>query len=661
MIDRLNRMYELIEIINKHNYEYYVLDNPTVTDYEFDQLMKELIALENEFPDYKLKDSPTQRVGGDVSDKFVKVTHDIPMLSLDNIFNYDDLRSFDKKINKAVNTYTFTVALKIDGLSVSMKYNNGYCYTAATRGNGLVGEDITENVKTIKSIPLKIQYNDPLEVRGEIYLSKKNFDEINQKRLENNEELFKNPRNAAAGSIRQLDPKVVAERKLDAFIYYGYGINISNHFLIIQKIKELGFKVNPYTKNCDTIDEVINYIDQIKNIKHELPYEIDGVVVKVNEIETYQRIGYTSKFPKWATAFKFPAEEVETILESVDFQIGRTGVIKPVANLAPVMISGSLVARATLHNEDFVKTRDIHIKDKVIVRKAGEVIPEVLRVVKEKRTGEEKAFEMITNCPICKTKLERKPGEADYYCLNPNCEAKHLEGLIHFASREVYNIDGLGEAILTELYNDGFIHNISDIFKLKEHRNELINKERFGEKSVENLINAIEESKNNNLDKLLFGLGIRHVGAKTAKTIAQNYNDLFALAQASQESLESIKDIGDATSKSVFAYFSKQENLDLIKELSNLGLNTIYTDNRSSVLTAFSNKTVVVTGTLNGYGRNEVKAIIEQLGGNVSSSVSSKTDYVLCGDSPGSKYDKAISLGVKVLNEDEFNEMIKIG
>jgi DNA ligase (NAD+) len=655
------RIQELRELLNRYNYEYYILDNPTVTDSEFDKLMQELKNLESKNPELITPDSPTQRVGGEVSEKFVKVEHDIPMLSLDNVFSYEELRSFDKKIKKVVKDYTYTADLKIDGLSVSIKYENGYYKRAATRGNGVIGEDITENVKTIQSVPLKIDLQDDVEVRGEIYLSKKSFERINKEKLENGEEPFKNPRNAAAGSIRQLDPKIVAKRRLDAFIYYGYGLNENNHFKIIEKLRSLGFKVNKNTVYCETIEEVIGFIEKVSEMKYDLEYEIDGVVIKVNELDLYEQIGYTSKFPKWATAFKFPAEEVETVLETIDFQIGRTGVVKPVAKLKPVMISGSLVSRATLHNEDFVNDRNIHIKDHVVVRKAGEIIPEVLRVVNEKRTGNEIPFKMIERCPVCDSLLERKDGEADYYCLNPNCEAKHLEGLIHFASREVYNIDGLGEAILTELYNDGYVKNIADIFKLVDYREELVKKERFGEKSVENLINAIEESKKNNLDKLLFGLGIRHVGAKTAKVLAQNYNNISSLFDAEVEELESIKDIGNTTATSVYQYFHDKNNVELINSLQALGVNTEYNDERQTESTVFTAKTVVLTGTLSNYSRNEAKAIIEKMGGNVSSSVSVKTDYVLVGDSPGSKYDKAITLGVKVITEEEFINMIKNG
>lgn len=658
-MDKQKRIKELRDILNQYSYEYYVLDNPTVTDQEFDTLLKELIALEKENPEFITMDSPTQRVGGEVSEKFTKVEHDIPMLSLDNVFSYDELRNFDKKIKKAVNDYTYTADLKIDGLSVSIKYDKGYFVRAATRGNGQIGEDISENVKTIRSIPLKINYDLPLEIRGEIFLSKKNFDRINDEKTTNGEEPFKNPRNAAAGSVRQLDSKLVAKRNLDAFIYYGYGIESDNHFEIIENLKEMGFKVNPHTKKCQNIEEVIKFIDEVQNLRANLDYEIDGVVIKVNEQSEYEKIGFTSKFPKWATAFKFPAEEVETVLESIVFQIGRTGVVKPVANLKPIMISGSLVSRATLHNEDFINARDIHINDRVIVRKAGEIIPEVLRVVKEKRTGNENKFHMIDNCPICGSHLERKIGEADYYCLNPNCEAKHLEGLIHFASREAYDIDGLGEAILTELYNDGYVKKVTDIFKLQQYREDLIKKERFGEKSVDNLFKAIDNSKNNNLDKLLFGLGIRHVGAKTARILTQNYGNIFDLFNAEKEELESIKDIGKTTAKSVYDYFHDEDNQTMIEKLKDLGVNLNYQDNRSFKETAFTGKTFVITGSLEDYSRNEAKALIEQFGGNVSSTVSKNTDFVIVGEAPGSKYDKAKALGVDILNEADFKKMIE--
>ncbi|MFP4478184.1 MAG: NAD-dependent DNA ligase LigA [Candidatus Izemoplasmatales bacterium] len=655
------RIDELKKLINHYNYEYYVKDNPSVSDVEYDQLMKELIELEEEHPEYKTPDSPTQRVGGQVSSKFEKVEHERPMLSLSNVFSEEEIKSFDKRIRKVVKDYTYTVELKIDGLSVSMIYEDGYFKRAATRGNSVVGEDITENVKTIKSLPLKIDFKDKLEVRGEIFISKNNFNQINKVRKEKGEELFKNPRNAAAGTMRQLDPKVVHQRRLDAYIYYGFHDDFTNHYHSLMTLKSLGFNVNEKTTYCENIEGVIDFINEIEKIKHDLPYEIDGIVIKVNELKYYDEIGYTSKFPKWATAFKFPTEEKETLLNNIEFQVGRTGVIKPVAYLEPVDISGSSVSRATLHNEDFIKSRDIRINDHVIIRKAGEIIPEVVSVIMDKRTGDEKEFEMINECPVCHHEIIRKKGEADYYCVNPTCDAKHLEGMIHFASRPAYNIDGLGEAIITDLYNDGLLKNITDIFKLKNHKETLVNKERMGEKSVENLLSAIENSKSNNLDKLIFGLGIRYVGQKASKTLAKNFKTLDRLADARKEELSDIRDIGEAIANSVIEYFHNEENLYLIKELQSLGLNAEYKDTSVDKETVFTNKTVVLTGSLEDFSRKEAKKIIEDLGGTVTSSVSKNTDYVLAGDQPGSKYDKAKDLGIHILSETEFKDMIDLG
>ncbi|QWC00010.1 NAD-dependent DNA ligase LigA [Mycoplasmatota bacterium] len=660
-MDVKKRIDELKSLLNHYNHEYYVMDNPSVSDSEYDQLMNELIQLEEEHPEYKTPDSPTQRVGGEVSSKFEKVEHERPMLSLGNVYSEDEIRSFDHKIKKVVENYTYTVELKIDGLSVSILYEDGYFKRAATRGNSLIGEDITENVKTIKSIPLKIDFTDKLEVRGEIFIGKEVFNQLNKIRQENGDELFKNPRNAAAGTIRQLDSKIVHQRRLDAFIYYGFHDGFTHHYDTLMTLKSLGFKVNDKTTYCKNIDCVIDFINQVEKIKHDLPYEIDGIVVKVNELEYYDQIGYTSKFPKWATAYKFPTEEKTTQLNGIEFQVGRTGVIKPVAYLEPVDISGSSVSRATLHNEDFIKSRDIRINDYVVVRKAGEIIPEVVSVVMDKRSGQEKEFEMIDKCPVCHHEIVRKDGEADYYCINPTCDAKHLEGMIHFASREAYNIDGLGEAIITDLYNDGLLSDISDIFKLKDIKKTLVNKERMGEKSVENLLKAIEESKNNNLDKLIFGLGIRHVGAKVSKTLSKYFKSLKALMDASKEDLSAIKDVGDAIANSLVEYFHNEDNLALIRDIQSLGLNTEYIDSTLNKTTVFTNKTVVLTGSLENFTRKEAKKIIEDMGGTVSSSVSKNTDYVLAGDSPGSKYDKAKDLGIDLLNENQFKKMIDLG
>ena len=653
------RIRELQKKLKQANYEYYVLDNPTMSDYDFDMLLQELQTLEEKHPDMITKDSPTQRVGGEVSLKFNKVKHSKPMLSLGNLFSEEDVLDFDAKIQKTVSDYTYTVDLKIDGLSVSILYSGGYLQRAATRGNGIIGEDITENVKTIRSIPLKIDYKEDIEVRGEIFMPKKYFKMLNELQIKNKKEPFKNPRNAAAGTIRQLDPKVVSKRKLDAFMHYSIADNgINNHYESLQFLKKLGFKINDKTTYCKSINEVIDYIKSVEEYRFDLPYEIDGVVIKVNEFNLYDLIGYTAKYPKWAIAYKFKALEVETILNDVTFQIGRTGVVKPVAELEPVMISGSLVSRATLHNEDFCKDRDIYIKDHVIVRKAGEIIPEVLRTVPEKRTGNEIPFKMITHCPKCNSLLVRKPGEADYYCVNPDCEAKHLEGIIHFASRDAYNIDGLGENILTELYNDGYITDIADIFVLKNHYQELITKERFGEKSVQNLLDAIEKSKNNNLDKLIFGLGIRHVGAKVSKILVEKIPSMDEFYKQTVESLLDIKDIGLAIANSVVEYFKDDSNIKMINRLKEYGLRMTYQSSKISENTFFTDKTVVLTGTLNDFTRKEAKNIIENMGGNVSSSVSKNTDYILLGDNPGSKYQKALSLGIKILDEDGFKEII---
>ncbi|MCF7924259.1 MAG: NAD-dependent DNA ligase LigA [Candidatus Izimaplasma sp.] len=660
-MDVKKRIKELREKLNQYNHEYYEEDKPSVSDAKYDQLMQELIELEEENPDLKTKDSPTQRVGGTVSEKFEKVEHERPMLSLGNVFSEKEVRDFDKRIAKVVSDFSYTAELKIDGLSVSIIYEQGFYKRAATRGNGVVGEDITENVKTIKSIPLKIDFEDKLEVRGEIFLSKANFNKLNQKRLDKDKEVFKNPRNAAAGTIRQLDSKVVSRRNLDAFIYYGFHDDFNNHYETLMKLKDLGFKINEKTKFCKDIDCVIEFINEIEKIKHDLPYEIDGIVIKVNENEFYEKIGYTSKFPKWATAFKFPTEEKETVLNKIDFQVGRTGVIKPVAILEPIDISGSKVSRATLHNEDYIKSRDIRVNDHVIVRKAGEIIPEVVSVILDERDGSEEEFEMINKCPVCNSEIERKESEADYYCSNPNCKAKHLAGLIHFASRVAYNIDGLGEAIINDLYNDGYLEDIADIFKLKNHKEDLVKKEGLGEKSVDNLISAIEASKDNNLDKLIFGLGIRYVGAKASKILAKNYKTLENLSNAKKEDLSEIRDIGEAIANSVIDYFHNEENLELIKELQDLGLNTKYIDTSVDKSTPFTDKTVVLTGSLSSYSRKEAKNIIEDFGGKVSSSVSNNTDYVLVGDSPGSKYDRAKELGIEIIDEETFKNMIDTG
>lgn len=655
-----NRVLELHELLVKYSYEYYHLDNPSVSDQEFDALLHELIKLEEENPEFKTSDSPTMRVGGAILDKFNKVTHDLPMMSLSNAFNEDDLKSFDEKIVKEVGYVEYNVELKIDGLAGSLKYENGSLVLGATRGNGFVGEDITNNIKTINTIPLKINYKDNLEVRGEIFMSKKSFSKANTERERLGLELFKNPRNSAAGSVRQLDSKVAASRNLDMFIYSligPMGHDLNNHTSSLEFAKKLGFKINPLSKLCKNIDEVIEYITKYTEKRNDLGYEIDGIVVKVNDITSYEKIGNTAKSPKWAIAFKFPAEEVITRINSIDFQVGRTGQITPVANLDPVIVQGSTVSRATLHNEDYFVDKDIREHDFVVIKKAGDIIPEVVRVVVDRREENSIRFEMINQCPVCESVLSRKTGESGHYCANPNCDAKKTEGLIHFASRKAMNIDGLGIRIIEQFYNDGFLHSIKDIYLLKDRRDELIVKEGFGVKSIDKLLENIEISKENNMDKLMFGLGIRHVGEKVSKVVASNFTNMLDMFKLNKDELIDIDEVGEVIAQSLVNYFRSEENSKLINDLSELGLNMVY---RSNVVVKkeFEGKTFVLTGKLEIYKRDEAKVIIDSNGGKVSSSVSKKTDYVVAGSDAGSKLTKANSLGVKVLTEKEFKDLL---
>ena len=661
-MDVKERMLEIIEQLEKANYEYYTLDKPTISDFEYDKLMHELIQIEEEHPELKLESSPTQRVGGKVLDKFNKVYHEKPMMSLSNAFDEKDLRDFDERIKKEVKDVSYVCELKIDGLSVSLKYENGILKRGATRGNGVVGEDITENVKTIKSIPLKLKENRSFEIRGEIYMPKKAFYKLNEERLEANEEPFANPRNAAAGSVRQLDSRIASKRGLDAFLY----TLVNDDELLVDKpiyqldaLKEmsnLGFKVNPEFRYCKNIDEVLDYINYWTVNRPNLDYEIDGIVIKVNELSNYDRIGYTAKYPKWAIAYKFPAQIVSTKLLGITFQVGRTGNITPVAELEPIELMGSTISRATLHNEDYVKQRDIRIGDYVKLRKAGDVIPEVFEVDLEKRSGDLKPFVMIHNCPKCNTPLVRKDGEADYYCPNEYCEERVKNALEHFASRKAMNIDTLGEKLVEQLYEENLIRKISDIYYLKDHKDEIVGLEGLGLKKYLNLIDAIEISKSNNLDKLLFGLGIRHVGSKVSTIICKKFDTLDKIMNATFDDLNNIPDVGEIIALSVTEYFKDPKNIELVNELKSLGLNTTYKDEVTEGI--FFKMKVVLTGSLESYTRDEAKEIIEKLGGNVSSSVSKKTDYVLVGSEPGSKYDKALELGVKILSEDDFKKMI---
>ena len=660
MNDPIKRMEELVDILNRLGYEYYTLDNPSVSDFEYDRLMQELIKLESMYPDHILENSPTKRVGGKINESFEKIKHQIPLLSLANVFTEADIVAFDNRIRKEdIKNPTYVCELKIDGLSVSLRYEKGLLKYAATRGNGIIGENITDNVKTIKSIPLKLQEEIDIEVRGEIYVSKKTLEKLNEERRKEGLEPFKNARNLASGSIRQLDSSVTASRNLDAFIYHlpnplDYGIN--THFEALEFMKKLGFVTNPNNRLVTGIDGILNYINEKTKARPDLPYDIDGVVIKLNNILDQMKLGSTVKYPKWATAYKFPPEEVVTKLKDIIFTVGRTGQITPNAILEPVNVMGSTISKTTLHNEDYCKDLDIRIGDYVTIIKAGDVIPRVDSVKKERRTGDEIPFQMITNCPICKEKLVKK--DSNYYCVNPLCDARHIESLIHFASRQAMDIVGMGEKIIEDMYNLGFIKKIPDFYHLEKYQDELMLLEGYGVKSIQNLIKEIEESKKKSLEKLLFALGIRHVGLKTATILARKFVTIDNLMNASLTTLNDIPDIGEEISTSVYNYFQEPKNKDLIQELKELGINMNYLgeviDNPN-----IKDKSFVITGTLN-IKRDELKDKIITNGGKVIDSVSKKTDYLILGENPGSKYEKAIKLNIPILNEEEILNLLNI-
>ena len=655
------RMNELIDIINEADYNYHTLDNPTITDQEYDKYLKELEEIESAHPDWIRDDSPTQHAGGKIIDAFEKVSHRIPMMSLSDVFSEEELISFDERIKKEGITPEYVCELKIDGLSVSLLYEKGKLIRGATRGDGTVGEDITHNVKTIKAIPLKLTEEVDIEVRGEIFMNKKTLEEINKKRKEKGEPLLQNCRNAAAGSIRQLDSKVAAERKLDNFIYHlpdPEDYNLKTHAEALEYMKKLGFKMNPNNRVVKNIDEVLNFIEEKEKIRKDLPYDIDGVVIKVNNLDEQKKLGYTARYPKWATAYKFPAEEVLTKLTDIIFTVGRTGQITPNAVLEPVIVAGSTISRATLHNEDYVKDKDLKIGDIVSIRKAGDVIPEVVERKETRRTGKEIEFKMIDSCPMCNTKLIKKEGQVDYYCPNEDCPARSVEGLIHFASRDAMNIDGLGDNIMEDFYNFGVIKSIPDIYNLKIHAEDLKRLEGYGEKSISNLLDAIEKSKENSLEKLIFALGITHVGAKTAKVLAQKFKTMDNFMNSTEEELVNIPDIGEIIAKSVVTYFSKDTNKEMINKLKEFNLNMNYLGKEIVEDESFSGKTFVLTGSLELFTRDEAKEKIESLGGKTVDSVSKKTSVVIVGTSPGSKYEKAKSLGIEIWSEEEFKDKI---
>lgn len=658
-----DRIKELVNIINKANYNYHVLDNPEISDQEYDKYLKELYSLEEKYPEYVLPDSPTKKIGGEVIEEFAKVVHDKPMMSLSNVFNEDEIRAFDARIRKEGINPKYVCELKIDGLSVSLRYRNGILLTGATRGDGITGEDITHNVKTIKTVPLKLEKDIDIEVRGEIYMSKDTLNKLNIDRQLKGEPILKNARNAAAGSIRQLDSKIAAQRKLDTFIYHlpnPEDYNIKTHHEALKFMEDLGFKTNPNNKLVGNIDEVINYIKEKTKIRESLPYDIDGVVIKLDNIDEQLKLGYTARYPKWATAYKFPAQEVVTKLKDIIFTVGRTGKITPNAVLESAIVMGSTVSRATLHNEDNIMEKDIKIGDMVVIRKAADVIPEVVRPVIERRTGLEKDFVMIDKCPICQTKLVKKEDEVNSYCPNKLCPAREIENLIHYSSRGAMNIEGLGESIMEDMYNEGFVKDITDIYNIREYKDNLMELEGYGEKSISNLETSIENSKNNSLERLLFALGIRQVGSKTAKILAKKYQNIDNIIKASIEELKQVKDIGPTIAENVYEYFHNEKNIERINKLKELGINTNYlSDSSREENTEFLDKTFVLTGSLSSITRDEASKIIEDLGGKVSSSVSKKTSVVVVGTDAGSKYDKAKELGITIWNEEEFLEKIK--
>ena len=657
-MDAKERIKTLTELLSKYAYEYYTNDNSLVSDYEYDNLYRELLDLEKQYPQYALAESPTKRVAAEVLDRFEKITHEVKMMSIDDVFNMGEVEKFVEDVHKINDKITFNCELKIDGLSVSCVYENGLLKVASTRGNGTIGEIITNNAKAINSIPLKLREPVSIEVRGEIFMPKKSLEKINEERKMNNLPLFQNCRNAASGTIKSLDSKVVLERGLDSFMYQVIGHDDKKQDEVLSYLTDLGFKVNKNGKKCSTLKEIEEYIEYWKEHKDELLYPIDGIVIKVNEREEYDKIGYTVKCPKWCIAYKYPAEVGTTVLRNISFQVGRTGTITPVAEFDKVFISGTDVSRATLHNEDYIRFRDIRIGDTIKVRKSGEIIPEVFEVDLSKRKEDSEPFKMIENCPICGSKLVRKKDEADYYCLNEDCTARKVNALIHFASKGAMNIESLGESLIQRFYDLKLIQSIPDIYRLVSYRQELVSLSKLGEKSVENIYSSIDVSKSMNLDKLLFGLGIKNVGAKVATLLCENFPSIEALKEASFEELVSIPEIGEIIARSVRDYFDNEKNISMLKELEELGVNMVY-KKRDIVSGIFAHKVVVLTGTLESMTRDEAKNIIESLGGVTTNSVSKKTDLVIAGPGAGSKLAKAEALNIKVIDEKEFLSMIQ--
>ena len=649
---------ELIKLIEKANYDYYTLDNPTVTDREYDNWMSELLDIEERHPEIKRKDSPSEKIGGEVISEFKKVEHKIGMFSISDVFNESEIVAFDERIRKEFPNPSYVCELKIDGLAVSLQYEKGILKRAATRGNGLVGEDITHNVKTIGTIPLRLNKPVDIEVRGEIYMPLKAFNELNEKRLKNGEPIFQNPRNAAAGSIRQLDSSVAKSRKLDAFLYHVPETDKKTHYEALMELKELGFIVNPNIRLVKNIDEILDYINEWTARRGELPYDIDGIVIKVNDIHMQRELGFTAKYPRWVIAYKFPAEDVKTRLTDIVCTVGRTGQITPNAVFDPVKVMGSTIRRATLHNGDYINSKNLKIGDNIFVHKAGDVIPEVVGPCLEDRTGNEREFVMPDKCPICGASLVLTESGIDLKCPNDLCPARNIESLIHFCDRKAMNIEGLGERIIEDFYNMKFITSIIDIYNIKDRKEELIELEGFGDKSVNKLLDNIEKSKQNSLEKLLFAIGISGIGEKNAKILAKKFMNIDNLMNASLEDLTNISDVGPILTNSIYNFFRNEDNIKLINDLKNIGMNMNYLGAQIKENEELLNKRIVVTGTLKKYTRDEIQNLIELNGGLWSTSVTKKTYAVIVGENPGSKYDKAKGLNIPIWTEEDFDKVI---
>ncbi|KPG90074.1 MULTISPECIES: NAD-dependent DNA ligase LigA [Staphylococcus] len=655
-----NRVNELHDLLNQYSYEYYVKDNPSVPDSEYDKLLRELIDIENAHPELKTDDSPTVRVGGEAQSSFEKVNHETPMLSLGNAFNEEELRRFDERIREHIGKVEYMCELKIDGLAVSLKYEDGRFVQGLTRGDGTTGEDITENLRTIHAIPLKIKEPLNVEVRGEAYMPRRSFMRLNDEREKNEEQPFANPRNAAAGSLRQLDPKLAAKRKLSVFLYSVNDFtdfNATTQSDALDELDRLGFKTNHERARVEDIEGVLEYIKKWTKQREQLSYDIDGIVIKVNDLDQQDEMGFTQKSPRWAIAYKFPAEEVVTELKDIELSIGRTGVVTPTAILEPIRVAGTTVSRASLHNEDLIKERDIRIGDSVIVKKAGDIIPEVVRSIIDRRPNDAKPYRMPTHCPSCGHELVRIEGEVALRCINPKCQAQLVEGLIHFVSRQAMNIDGLGNKIIQQLYHHQLIKDVGDIFYL--NKEDLLPLERMGTKKVENLLSAIEHAKQNSLEHLLFGLGIRHLGAKASQILAEKFETMDRLLKVTEEELIAIHDIGDKLAQSVVTYLDNEDIKALIEKLKDKNVNMTYKGVKSSEIEGhpeFQNKTIVLTGKLQQMTRKEATTWLEMQGAKVTSSVTKSTDLVIAGEDAGSKLSKAEQFDTEIWSESQFIE-----